>query len=355
MITALTRANGAMTVADERTALMVGMEAALIEGDLRKLTPEQRVMYYQRVCDSVGLNPLTKPFAYLELNGKLILYARRDCTDQLRTIKGISISEPVIRYEDDLVIVTVTGVDRTGRQDTELGACPLPRSGEARANAVMKAITKAKRRLTLSLAGLGWTDETETDTIQGARLLPVNDAGDVIDEPRHAETSQDDPTLLAWFDQLEQATTYEEVWGVVDARKALVEAGEWQVGSRDDQRLANALRDTWPVVAEAEGKSDRRAIAGLIKAYQEVAALCETDLDAARDGTIKLDTRWLDYESIGRITKDGEGRKAVQAARDAAQAAWDAAEAQAKANEAGEAQDAEDDFSDEATPAELEG
>jgi hypothetical protein len=33
--------------------------------------------------------------------------------------------------------------------------------GDALANAPMKAETKSKRRVTLSLAGLGWLDETE--------------------------------------------------------------------------------------------------------------------------------------------------------------------------------------------------
>jgi hypothetical protein len=37
--------------------------------------------------------------------------------------------------------------------------------GDALANALMKAETKAKRRVTLSIAGLGWLDETELETI----------------------------------------------------------------------------------------------------------------------------------------------------------------------------------------------
>jgi hypothetical protein len=43
-------------------------------------------------------------------------------------------------------------------------------------NALMKAVTKAKRRLTLSLVGLGWLDETEVETIPGAKPVAV-DAG----------------------------------------------------------------------------------------------------------------------------------------------------------------------------------
>ena len=56
------------------------MEQIIVKGDLSKLTPEERGQYYMTVCKSVGLNPLTKPFEYISLNGKLTLYALRGCT-----------------------------------------------------------------------------------------------------------------------------------------------------------------------------------------------------------------------------------------------------------------------------------
>jgi hypothetical protein len=66
------------------------MEKVVIGGDLSELTAAQRADYYTAVCRSLGLNPLTKPFEFLTLNGKLRLYALRDCTDQLRRLHGIS-------------------------------------------------------------------------------------------------------------------------------------------------------------------------------------------------------------------------------------------------------------------------
>src|SRR5690348_4732217 len=67
------------------------LESVIIKGDLSKLTPQERSDYYRRVCQSIGLNPLTQPFQYITLNGKLTLYARRDAADQLRKLNGISI------------------------------------------------------------------------------------------------------------------------------------------------------------------------------------------------------------------------------------------------------------------------
>ena len=50
------------------------LENVLISGDLSKLSAADRMGYYQAVCNSLGLNPLTKPFDYITLNGRLQLY-----------------------------------------------------------------------------------------------------------------------------------------------------------------------------------------------------------------------------------------------------------------------------------------
>lgn len=158
------------------------IEQVVISGDLKNLQPAQRVDYYNRVCLSVGLNPYTRPFEYITLNGKLTLYARRDAADQLRSLHGISLSKPNIDYKDDMVIVTVEAVDRQGRTDADLGAVNIKNlQGEARANAIMKAITKAKRRVTLSLAGLGWLDENEVDSIPDAQRVVVSETGEILE------------------------------------------------------------------------------------------------------------------------------------------------------------------------------
>lgn len=157
-------------------------ESVFIDGDLSKLTSEQRANYYHAVCKSMGLNPLTKPFDYIRLNGRLVLYAKRDAADQLRKINQVSISDVDIQYTDDLVIVTVTAKDGTGRTDSDIGAVSIGNlKGEARANAIMKAITKAKRRVTLSIAGLGWLDETEIDAVPTAQTVVVDaSTGEVL-------------------------------------------------------------------------------------------------------------------------------------------------------------------------------
>jgi len=157
-------------------------ERVLIDGDLSQLSPEDRVKYYNAVCNSVGLNPLTKPFEYIKLNGKLRLYALRDCTDQLRKIHRVSVRIVSRDRSDDLYIVTANASTADGREDESTGAVTIKNlAGEALANAIMKAETKAKRRVTLSICGLGMLDESEADSVPGAVRQPVGTLGGAVD------------------------------------------------------------------------------------------------------------------------------------------------------------------------------
>jgi len=145
------------------------IESVIVHGDLDKLTPQERTRYYRDVCRSVGLNPLTRPFEYLRLNGKTVLYARRDATDQLRALHGVSVEEMSESERAGMWIVTCKVRNRDGRTDMATGAVPLgDLKGEALANCLMKAETKAKRRATLSICGLGMLDESEVDSIPAA-------------------------------------------------------------------------------------------------------------------------------------------------------------------------------------------
>jgi hypothetical protein len=151
-------------------------QVVIARGDLTKLSPQERGRLYGRVCASVGLNPFTRPFEYLLLNGKLTLYARKDATDQLRAIHGISVTDLIESEREGVYIVTAKVANAAGRTDAAKGAVSIAGlKGEFLANAMMKAETKAKRRATLSICGLGFTDESEADDIPGARRSRGND------------------------------------------------------------------------------------------------------------------------------------------------------------------------------------
>src|ERR1700674_2046119 len=81
------------------------IEKVLLSGDLTVLSVEERLNYYKTVCKALGLNPLTRPLEYIVLNGKMTLYARKDCTEQLRRIYNVGVVESKRETVGDLHIV----------------------------------------------------------------------------------------------------------------------------------------------------------------------------------------------------------------------------------------------------------
>lgn len=166
------------------------IEQVLMKGDLAALNEPQRLSYYKQVCESLGLNILTRPLDYIQLNGKLTLYATKGCAEQLRRIHKVSIKVVGREVLEGIYVVTAQASLPDGRVDESTGAVPIDNlKGEARANAYLKCETKAKRRVTLSICGLNMLDETEVESIPNVRPpLPVEqpseDGGDgiLIDE-----------------------------------------------------------------------------------------------------------------------------------------------------------------------------
>lgn len=171
------------------------MESVILRGDLSQLTPDQRGQYVAAICEKMGLNPLTKPFEFMTMQGKLICYAGKNCAEQLRKIHNVSNKITSREKIDDVFMVTVECSLPNGRTDSAVGAVSVAGlKGDGLANAIMKAETKAKRRATLSICGLGMLDETEVETIPGGppRVYPSQpEVGDGIfesDDPCAAYT-----------------------------------------------------------------------------------------------------------------------------------------------------------------------
>ena len=127
------------------------LENVQVNGDQSKQKAGQRLDYYRPVCQSMGVNPISSPVDYITLNGKLTLYAKKDATDQLRKIHAVSIDDIDINEDKDGFTVKVKGHDNTGRSDVEIGCVAKSEMKGNVQNTKMKAVTKAKRRLTLSL------------------------------------------------------------------------------------------------------------------------------------------------------------------------------------------------------------
>lgn len=176
------------------------IEKVAIMGDLAPLEPHDRVTYYTALCRSLRLNPLTKPFEYLALDGRIVLYATRGATDQLRASQSVSVRVVSKQADHTLGVYSVEVEASTpdGRVDFASGVVAIvkaggnwkkgengksffqkdgtiePITGQDLANAMMKAETKAKRRATLSIVGLGWMDESEAADVPQAKRLAID-------------------------------------------------------------------------------------------------------------------------------------------------------------------------------------
>jgi len=168
----------------EKVSSAAVLERVVMVGDLSKLSPVERVAYYARVCESLGLNPLTRPFDYLWLgrndDKRLVLYARRDATDQIRRNLGVNIVGLDYPPVPDGLYGVTAHVTLGPRTDSATGIVSLigydakPLRGDE---------TKAKRRATLSIAGMGFIDESEVGSIPDGEPARVDDDGNVAEEP----------------------------------------------------------------------------------------------------------------------------------------------------------------------------
>ncbi len=174
MSTAIATANGPPNTIDPAI-----LEKVVVNGDLSKLTSDQRLSWYRARCDAAGLDPRTQPFQYLSLQGKLTLYATKAATDQLIALHKLTTQIIDRRHLSDIgvyeVQVRVTFPDGHFVEDVAaLSIAGL--KADVLCNAIMKCVTKGKRRTVLSACGLGMLDESEVETIPGAFVEPAPEA-----------------------------------------------------------------------------------------------------------------------------------------------------------------------------------
>ena len=194
---AMTYADGAQKIdLDEHTAAKV-VESLVLRGDLSGLGPRERANHYIAVCHGLGLNPASKPLDYLKLNGKEILYPNKGATDQLAAIHKVTreiIDGPKVMdlAGTKLVYALCRASLPGGRFETSVATVPLVDP----VNVLMKVETKAKRRATLSILGLGMLDEMELETIPASAQGPGGGV-DLSDARLPTTTAQEPPQRSA--------------------------------------------------------------------------------------------------------------------------------------------------------------
>jgi len=142
--------------------------------DTGSLTAQQRAGYVTALCRALRLNPLTSPVQFIRLNGKEVLYVTRTATDQLAAIHGLN--RKTVRGPEIVDIagtkIAICAVEVTlpnGRSETATATLPVADP----AMLYMKLETKAKRRGTLAILGLGLLAEEEAESIPGAERVDL--------------------------------------------------------------------------------------------------------------------------------------------------------------------------------------
>ncbi len=168
------------------------LDKVLIQGDLTGLTPDQRLDYANALCKAMGISLLFQPFEfiYMKRSGRTVCYAKRSCAEQLRKKHKISIRITSRERVDNLYVVTAHA-QMGKREDEAIGAVNIGGlRGEDLANALLKAETKAKRRVTLSLCGLGMLDEVEARETAEREAEEESAQGAVAVQEKIAETKE---------------------------------------------------------------------------------------------------------------------------------------------------------------------
>ncbi len=219
----------------------------ILQGDLSKLSAGDKVRYYNGYCERMGLDPFTKPFDILRLNGKEVLYCTRSGTQQLNKLHKVShlITSRDTNAEAGVYIVTSKASLPDGRCTESIGAVNIAGlKGEAYANAIMKAETKAKRRATLDLLGLGVLDESEAESIPNASVVALQTMVEALPqmEVEAVEVIEEDAELsigrLAIA--IKKASNIVELKAVYDANKHKIETNTFikdQLKARKNELL----------------------------------------------------------------------------------------------------------------------
>lgn len=302
------------------------LEKVIVGGDLAGLSPAQRVEWYRTRCDAAGLDPRTQPFQYLQLNGKLQLYATKTATDQLINNRRLTVEVTERRHDADLgvyeVRCRVTFPDCHHVED--VAAVSVSRlSGEALCNALMKCVTKAKRRTVLSACGLGMLDESEVESISEARVEPMpRSAEKPLPPPRteprvltapsrqYSEPVLPPSDLRRWIQ--DEITKQNDLW----RNQCLIDQVDYKPLASSFQ-VANALISTWiadQVLEEervlTDGKRDKVKIGDVMReAWSQDAGEFQDDVRAYLKA--KLVERAA--EAGVELAEDGETVAAVAA------------------------------------------
>jgi len=179
----------------------------VLEQDLSKFSDTQKVEYVTTLCKRIGIDPITRPFELMTLNGKLIPYPTKAATNQLTKVYRLSLLLVSAKQIGDQYTVIAEARAPHGQVVQDMGSVNIGGlRGDALANAMKKAVTQAKRRAVLSIVGLGMIDESEA---------PYNAITEPFPEVEAADMGTIGGSVVDdWKVAIDSCTTMEELEGL---------------------------------------------------------------------------------------------------------------------------------------------
>jgi len=150
----------------------------LIRGDVSSVPREALLRYIFTFCERVGISPLAVPFSLMKTQRGMQLVANRNFYDAVASKYSVSrecvnegffegtklyftryrATTPDGRVTEDMALVDTSGLN-----------------GNDLANAIMKAHTKGRNRVTRAHLGFPFPDETEAETVPGASVVSIDE------------------------------------------------------------------------------------------------------------------------------------------------------------------------------------
>lgn len=193
------------------------IQRALMAGDIAKLSPADRVQFYAALCRSTGLNVLTRPFIVMRgQDGALSWYITAAGCEQLRRLHRVSTRILARARDGGLYIVTVQCRTPDERVEEAQGVVVLEGLKPLeQAHALMRCETKAKRRATLALLGLGVAALDE----DSGQVVAFDPQTGVVEEEVTPQAAAGAllTTIGQWFRHLPKAArsvVAREAWGL---------------------------------------------------------------------------------------------------------------------------------------------
>jgi len=166
----------------------------LIRGDVSSVPREALLRYIFLFCERVGISPLAVPFSLVKTQGGMRLVANRNFYDAVAS--KFSVSRECVAegfFEGTKLYFTryrATTPDGRATEDMAL-VDTAGLNGNDLANAIMKAHTKGRNRVTRAHLGFPFPDESEAETVPDASVVGIDD----VPGGHNGEPQQDEAVL----------------------------------------------------------------------------------------------------------------------------------------------------------------